>query len=81
MMYPSIILVFSIIVVAFIMIYIIPQFVDVYTSSNIELNALTQTVINISDFIRVYYIYIVLFIVGFSLIYIVMYKNIKAFII
>lgn len=79
MMYPSIILVFSIIVVAFIMIYIIPQFVDVYTSSNIELNALTQTVINISDFIRVYYIYIVLFIVGFSLIYIVMYKNIKAF--
>ena len=61
MMYPSIILVFSIIVVAFIMIYIIPQFVDVYTSSNIELNALTQTVINISDFIRVYYIYSIIY--------------------
>lgn len=79
MTYPSIIFVFSLVVITFIMIYIIPQFVDVYSSSNIELNPLTQSVINISQFIQLQYFWILLFIVGSIIIYYVTYKNIKAF--
>lgn len=77
--YPAIIFVFSLIVVTFIMIFIIPQFVEVYTASNIKLNPLTTTIINLSKFIQVNYFFIFLFIFGVSITLYITFKNIKAF--
>ncbi|MEG1305871.1 MAG: type II secretion system F family protein [Bacilli bacterium] len=77
--YPSIILIFAIGVVTFILVYIIPQFVSVYNQSNIKLNPLTIFIINLSTFIKTKYYIIILATVGIVCIFIVLYKNIKAF--
>ncbi|MEG1457611.1 MAG: type II secretion system F family protein [Bacilli bacterium] len=77
--YPSIIFVFSIIVVSFIFIFIIPKFVDVYKSAGIEMNPFTLAILNISNFLMSNYIFIILFIVGGISILKVLYDNVKAF--
>ena len=52
MTYPAIITVFSFKVITFILIYVIPQFVQVYENSGIEIGGLTATIINISLFLQ-----------------------------
>ena len=51
MTYPAIIFVFAIGVIIFIMAFIIPQFVDVYSSLSIELNPFTQFIIDASNYL------------------------------
>lgn len=77
--YPAIIFVFSIMVITFIMLYIIPQFVGIYESSNIELNPLTQAILNISAFLQSNFVLLIIIVFGVLILYIVMFKNIKAF--
>ncbi len=79
MTYPAIVAVFSIVVVAFILISIIPKFVDIYADADVEISGLTALIINVSNFLKLNIVSIVgvfLFIVIFL---IVAYKNIKAF--
>ena len=53
MMYPSIVFVFAISVLTFIMIYVIPKFVGIYDSMDgVEIPALTRFIMNVSDFTR-----------------------------
>lgn len=77
--YPAIIMVFSLGVVGFILIYVIPKFQDVYTQAGAELNSFTAAVIVSSNFLskNVLYILLVLMllIIGISLLY----KKVKAF--
>lgn len=49
--YPTILLVFALAVMAFIMIFVIPEFIKVYKQAGIEVNGFTLTIINISNFI------------------------------
>ncbi len=50
--YPAIIGLFSIVIICFIMIKIVPQFVGIYESAGAELNPLTLFVINLSNFLK-----------------------------
>ena len=52
MTYPSIIFIFAMCILAFILIYIIPDFVEMYADSAMTLPGLTLMIINISDFFR-----------------------------
>ena len=53
MTYPSIITVFALAVVTFIMIYVIPKFVGIYDSMDgVEIPALTKFIMNTSDFVK-----------------------------
>ena len=45
-MYPAIITVFALAVVVFILVYVIPQFVDIYHDNGLEITGLTKIVIN-----------------------------------
>lgn len=77
--YPCIILVFAVGVVTFMLVYIIPKFVDVYESMNAELNPITVTTLKLSSFLKTKYSVIIFTVVGVSIAYIWLYKNLKAF--
>ncbi len=79
MTYPIIVTIFAIIVVTFILIWVVPQFVDIYNDLGSEIPTITKIVINISDFLKNYLIYILLGIIVLTLIYSFLYKNIKQF--
>lgn len=79
MTYPAIILLFSFIVISFIMIYVIPQFIAIYEQSSIEISGVTLAVIHISDFFRNNILTLILFIVIFVVALSILYKQVKAF--
>ena len=79
MTYPIIILIFAIVAVSFILIVIIPEFVDIYESIDVELNGLTLIVLNMSEWLKANYIYLILGAVGISICYKLLYTNVKAF--
>lgn len=49
--YPTILLVFAISILTFIMVYVIPEFIKVYKQAGIVVNGFTLTIVNISKFI------------------------------
>lgn len=79
MTYPAIIFVFAIGVIIFIMAFIIPQFVDVYSSLSIELNPFTQFIIDASNYLVEKWRYLVLGIIGIILIFKVLFDKVKTF--
>ena len=77
MTYPSLVSLFAVGVVTFIMLYIIPQFQDIYASSGAELNGFTLTIISISDYLQhnvFKLLLIILLVVGVIILF---YKNVK----
>lgn len=79
MMYPLIITVFAICVVAFILLWVVPQFVSIYADLGSELPAITKFIIKVSEFLKSYLIYILIGIVVLAIAYIYAYKNVKGF--
>lgn len=77
--YPSIVLILAIIVVSFMIIYIIPQFKQVYDSLNAELTGMTLFLFNASDFLKNNIAYIFIVIILLILLYTILYKRLKAF--
>ena len=76
--YPTMVFVFAIAVVIFMLLYLIPQFVNIYNTAQVTLNPLTVMIIEASNFIRanIFYVGLTIFIiVGVMMI---LYKNIKA---
>lgn len=80
MMYPSIVLVASIAVAIFIMLYVIPQFVEIYESMDAsQIPKFTLVVLAVSEFLKKYIVWILIGVVIFVILFIYMYKNIKMF--
>ena len=52
MTYPVIVTIFSIAVIVFIMLYVVPQFINIYEQQNMEISGITKIVINVSSFIQ-----------------------------
>ena len=77
--YPTIIMVFATAVITFILLYVIPQFVQIYKESNAEINGLTLFIIHLSDFLKANIIFIFLILVIIVFILYLSYQNIKAF--
>ena len=78
MMYPTIIFVVAIAVITFILLWVIPRFVDIYASMDAKIPAFTQMILNLSEFLKNYIYYVFGGIIGFLLILIYLYKNIKS---
>jgi len=79
MTYPLIISVFAIGVVIFILMFIIPKFVDIYEQNNIEVTGITAVVIWIANFLINNAFIIVGIILFIVICMIVAYKEVKAF--
>ena len=77
--YPSMVFCFSIAVVVFILVYLIPQFVSIYQTANVTLNPITQFIIAASEFLQANLIYIVVVLITTVVVLVVLYKNLKAF--
>lgn len=79
MTYPTIITVFAIGVITFILMYVVPQFTEIYRQNDAQISGLTLVVVNVSDFIKQNILYIGL---GFIIIVaaiIIAYKTLKLF--
>ncbi len=80
MTYPTIIFIFAIAAVIFIMVYVVPQFVEIYESiDGATIPPITVFVMNLSNFLQNNYLYLIIGICLFIIVFIYLYKNIKAF--
>ena len=80
MMYPTIIFIIAIAVGTFIMLYVVPKFVEIYnTMDNAQIPGITTAVLNFSDFLQKYIIYIGIGVVLFLILFIYLYKNVQPF--
>lgn len=80
LMYPSLVFVFATGVIIFIMIYVVPQFVEIYESMDAsKIPQFTLLVISVSSFLKTYALYVLIGLVIFIFLFIYMYKNIKFF--
>lgn len=79
MSYPAIISIFSIGVVVFIMLYVIPQFQDIYAQSGATLNKFTLAIISFSKFLENNVINLLLILVVVVIILTFLYKKVKVF--
>jgi len=79
MTYPLIIFIFSLMVLTFILVYVIPQFVSLFQENNADLPLLTRVVIGSSDFITQNAIFIIPIIIAMIIGYSVAFKYLKRF--
>ncbi len=77
--YPSVILIFALVVVAFMMIYLIPEFEKIYKSLGSEITGITKSLIGMSIFLKQNIITILLGIILILIIYRILYKKVKPF--
>lgn len=66
MVYPAILITLTICVVIFMMLFIVPKITETFTKANVELPALTQMIVNVSNFFKNDYLtlfWIIIFII------------------
>lgn len=79
LIYPSVILTVAIGAVIFIVMFVVPQFVDMFASNNAELPWITVFVIKMSDFLSGYWWALALGLLIILLVYSWLFKNVRAF--
>lgn len=80
MTYPAIIFVIAIGVGTFIMLYVVPKFIDIYNSmENAKIPWITTAVLGFSNFLQDYILYISVVVLILILLFIYLYRNVKAF--
>ena len=79
MIYPSILFVFAICVLVFILAYVIPSFVTLFEQNNAEIPTITKVVLAISGFLTNYKFWIIGALLVLTLAVILLYKYIKGF--
>ncbi|MBR6690706.1 MAG: type II secretion system F family protein [Bacilli bacterium] len=76
--YPTIVFVFTLAVVTFVMMYVVPKFVNIYnTMESSTIPKFTLIVINVSDFLENNILWLLLGLLIFILIIVYLYKNVK----
>lgn len=79
MTYPTIIMIFAVAVITFILVYVIPQFVEMYKQAGAEINGLTLFIIRTSDYLQKNWVSLLIIIIIIVSIIAVLYKKVKVF--
>ena len=79
LIYPSVIFTVAVGAVIFIVMFVVPQFVDMFASNNAELPAITVFVINMSNFLAGYWWALAIGILIVLIVYSWLFKNVRAF--
>ena len=79
MTYPTIVIIFAIVVVCFIILYVVPQFEDIYSSNGVTVTGLTALVLAASRFLKSDAWMLLLAIIVVIVIFFMAYKKVKAF--
>jgi len=77
MTYPSVLMIFAVTVLTFVITYVVPSFTDMYSSVGSELPKVTQIIMNISNFVIQNWYYILLVVVIIVTILTLAYKGSK----
>jgi len=79
MTYPLIVSIFSVLVIIFIMVYVVPQFEKIYADQGAPVTGITRFVINFSMFIKNdWYLVLIFLAIGITAM-VLLYKHVKAF--
>ena len=79
MTYPTIVLIMAIAVIVFVLRYIVPQYVAMFSSWSDQLPKITVMTINFSNFLQNYLLQLIIIIIMILLLYIYWFKNVKSF--
>lgn len=79
MTYPTIVFIMAIAVIVFVLRYIVPQYVDMFSSWSDELPAITVMTINFSNFLQANLMELMILIISILLLYIYLFKNVRPF--
>ena len=79
MTYPIIVLTLAFGVLIFMLTYLVPQFSAMFEDNGAELPALTQAILDLSEFVKKNWLFLLLGIIGFIVAFVVCYKKIKGF--
>ncbi len=79
MTYPCIITVFSVAVISFILLYVIPQFTKVYDTAGVTINGFTKAIIDASNFLKNNISVILLIAFAIIMVLVLAYKKVKLF--
>lgn len=77
--YPAVIFVLAIAVLTYIIIYVVPEFTDMYTQIGSELPPITQIIISLSDFLANNILLVFIVIISIFIILTILYKNVIKF--
>lgn len=77
--YPLVVLVFALAVLIYIMVLVVPQFVDIYGSLGTTLPPITIAILNISNFLKKNLLVLGIGLSVFILIFVILFKTIKVF--
>lgn len=77
--YPLVVLVFAIAVLVYIMVLVVPQFVDIYGSLGTTLPPITIAILNVSNFLKKNLLMLGIVLSVFIIIFIILFKTIKVF--
>lgn len=79
MTYPTIVLIMAVAVIVFVLRYIVPQYVSMFSSWSDELPKITIMTINFSNFLQDYLLQLIIIIIMILLLYLYWFKNVKSF--
>ena len=79
MTYPTIVLIFAVLVVTFVLVWIVPQYTSMFEGFGAELPAITVATVALSDFLRDNLIGIIIILLIVLGLYIYLFKNVRSF--
>ena len=79
MTYPAVIFVLAVVVLVYIMLYVVPQFTEMYVQLGSELPVITVVIVAISDFLAMNLLQVLLVIIAIFIILTIMYNHITGF--
>ena len=79
MTYPAVVIVMAICVLIFMLVYLVPQFVQLYEDQDATLPAITLFIMGASDFLKAYYLWLILAISVLIILFYYLYNNVKSF--
>ncbi len=79
LIYPSVIFTAAVAAIIFIVVAVVPQFVSMFADQGAELPAITQFIINASDFLTSYWWLLILILVTVIIVYRTLFKNVRDF--
>ncbi len=79
MTYPTVIFIIAIVVLVYIVLFVVPEFTDMYAQIGSELPPITTMIVSLSDFLAANLLYVILVIIAIFTILMILYKNVTTF--
>lgn len=79
MTYPTVVLIFAILVVTFVLVWVVPQYQSMFAGLDAELPRITVIVLKVSDFLQNHALGILIILIIVLLIYRYLFKNVRSF--